>query len=175
MYNLLEKYTYTYTFVLVGFVILSTSVVTCSLMNNEQSDHIYPEALDMKQYNKNRKKIISRQLKHQETFLNKWCRPKADNSSINYVICEGFQVEQEFILSVLNHLDQVEDDVAYTLHLLPNKIYMSSNNYVLARTSDIERGEEYDAIDPNTFHVAIFKDIYSKDNEEHYKKIKELF
>ena len=140
--------------------------VFCSLMLHKDLDDIFAEPIDLDKYTQNQKRIIKRQLKNQESFLDRWCRPQAKNSTVKYIICEGFQVEQEFILSTLRHLEQLEDDVAYTLKLLPNKIYLSSNNYILARASDIK---------DNTFHVAIFKDVYKNENEEDYKKVQELF
>ena len=142
--------------------------VFCSLMLNKELDDIFSEPLDLDKYTNNQKRIIKRQLKNQESFLDRWCRPqeKNTNSTLKFIICEGFQVEQEFILSTLRHLEQLEDDIAYTLNLLPNKIYLSSNNYILARTSNVEE---------NTFHVAIFKEVYKNENEEDYERVQKLF
>ena len=172
MHHFRQKYILVFTFLNLSLLL---SVAICSLMFNEESDNIYPDALNMNQYTQNQKKILKRQLKHQETFLKNWCRPQVDNSTLNYLVCEGFQVEQEFILSTLSHLEQLEDDVAYTLLLLPNKLYVSSNNYVLARTSDIDRNIGDGKADDRTFHVAIFKDVYKTDNEEDYENILNLF
>ena len=142
-------------------------------MLNKEFDNIFPEAVDFSNYTKNQKRIINRQLRNQESFLDRWCRPQEKNSTLKYVICEGFQVEQEFILSTLTHLERLEDDIAYTLKLLPNKIYLSSNNYVLARTSGVSSNDKQQT--GESFHVAIFKDVYKNENEDDYNKVTKLF
>lgn len=110
------------------------------------------ELLDLK---KNQQKLITRELKNQEQFLDNWCK-KPRNTTLEYIVCEGFKIEQEFILAKLDHLDELENEIAYTLTLMPRKTYLSPNNYVLAKTSELKGESE----DDKTFLLAIFKNAY---------------
>tara|TARA_B100000902_G_scaffold381680_1_gene418475 strand:- start:2648 stop:3121 length:474 start_codon:yes stop_codon:yes gene_type:complete len=115
------------------------------------------EPLDITSYTHLQQKHIKRELANQEQFLDQWCRtPK--NRSLDYIVCEGFKVGQEFILSKLSHLEEVENELAYTLTLLPMKTYLSPNNYVLAKTSTLVDPSNLE--EDKTMQVAIFKNMY---------------
>ena len=78
-------------------LILSIFVLTtvfASEVSTRELDTIFSDVVDLDKYTKNQKRIILRTLKNQESFLDRWCRPQGNNSTLKYIVCEGFQVEK---------------------------------------------------------------------------------
>ena len=145
---------YIFILLIIIFNLNDALVINDALLNNDP----IMEPFDITSFSKLQQRQIKRELEHQEQFLDQWCK-KPKNSSVDYIICEGFKVGQEFILSKLNHLEEKENDVGFTLTLLPTKTYISPNNYILAKTS-ILIGSEADSEEDKTIQIAIFKDTY---------------